>query len=875
MIILGYFLHQGRENLLTDPFRAIKGDAAIIIETKDLQGFINSVTTGKGLSGEIEKISGFSEFNRRLRYLADRINDQEFKRFLNVGKSVISFHPGGEGKLYPFLSLSVPSDIRMRQLREAIRSTGIRNAGELRVNGKTIIITPFNNGADSDTLFLALNSGLLVCSTSGDLVRTAIERTAGDADIRSAPGFSRLLVAAGKDEDKLFIVFSNLAEAVRPLLKPEAAGIAGRIAELAGSAVGDIYINGKGITLSGYTETDSTGTLSRHKGSQPAVFHTSNILPSSTVLFETLIVKPGLNLSVSGTGMSGGVHGFAEAIAPYLGEEVTRAFIDIKGSSVKDNTVVIYELSNRVQCEQICSEGTGRNPGINYFRPDDQTTIPVYPAKGTGLASVFMPGFAPGFRDSYIAFYDNFMITGNSVATISRVLYDNLLNKTLANDQAYSDFESQLPSRAGYLFYCVPARIIDFLAGYLKEGIIEGLKSNRLSLSRIPSVGYQFASVNGIIYNSLSVRYEEDVREESTTEWETLLDTIASIKPFLFTNHNTGAKEIFIQDMNNNAYLINSAGRVLWKVPLGERINGSVYMIDYYRNGKYQLLFSGRNQLHLLDRNGNYVDRYPVKLRSPATNPLSLFDYDNNRNYRLVIAGEDKMIYAYEKNGSIVKGWNPFRTAGYVTSEAAFFRVSGKDYLVVADETAMYFLDRSGNIRLSLKEPVTRAGKSGLRLTPGSEPSLVCSAPDGTVQHIFFDGSVKKYTFRSFSVDHSFDFFDVDSDGFGEYIFIDKGILYLYDNNRKELFKREFSSEDLGGPINFIFSASDRKIGVFEIDRKLIYLIGEDGMIMKGFPLRGASMFSVGKLSEKDEFHLIVGGTDRFLYNYKLDTSTN
>src|SRR4030042_1970503 len=114
--------------------------------------------------------------------------------------------------------------------------------------------------------------------------------------------------------------------------------------------------------------------------------------------------------------------------------------------------------------------------------------------------------------------------------------------------------------------------------------------------------------------------------------------------------------------MNKNAYLLNAAGRVLWKVPLRERISSAIYMVDYFRNGKFQLLFSGKNFIHLLDRNGNYVERYPVRLRSPSTNPVALFDYDNNRNYRLLIAGEDRMVYAYYRSGSVVKGWKPFRT---------------------------------------------------------------------------------------------------------------------------------------------------------------------------------------------------------------------
>jgi hypothetical protein len=465
------------------------------------------------------------------------------------------------------------------------------------------------------------------------------------------------------------------------------------------------------------------------------------------------------------------------------------------------------------------------------------------------------------------------MSAGNSYVTISKLLYDNILSKTLANDITYSEFETSLPSRAGYFFYCVPSRITDYLSRFINKEIINSLRIHRSSLSKIQAAGLQLASSNGMIYNSISIRFKEEAREESTTEWETLLDTIAAIKPFFFTNHNTGAKEIFIQDMRNNTYLINAAGRVLWKVPLRERITGDIFMIDQFRNGKYQLLFSGRNYIHLLDRNGNYVDKFPFKLRSPATNSLALFDYDNNMNYRLFIAGEDKMIYSYDKNGNTVRGWKPFKTPGVVKEEISYFKVSGKDYIIACDETSLFFLDRSGNPRVTLKEPVNKARGSSLRLTPGSEPSLVCSSPDGTVNNISFDGSIGKFKPREFSADHSFDYFDVDGDGFGEYVFIDKGILYLYDHNMKEMFSKDFSSDNLGGPINFTFSSTDRKIGVFDVNKNLIYLINSKGEIMTGFPLRGASMFSIGKLSSGSGWNLIVGGTDRFLYNYKLETS--
>ncbi len=876
LAIMGYFLQQGRKNLFTDPYKVIPPDACIVIETVDLKSFLNSLTTGRGLFGELAKVKELDRFNQDLKYLTDLLNKQNFKRLFNEKAVLISFHPDQNERIIPMLTMPVAGDIKSRHIKEMLGSAGIKVASEIRLNGNPVLEVPFRFDSQVDTAYISLISGLMVCTSSKSLAGKAGRQPGSGGDIRNVPGFTRVLMASGKNVDKLFVVFRNIPGLLRPLLSDDRKSFSNKIARLAGTAAGDIYISEDGLILSGYTEcSDSTDLLYKYKLFPSRDFHTYKILPSSTVLFETFIL-PSLNVhAMSDTSVSYEAIDLAGKLTQCAGGEITRAIIDIKGRPAINNTLIIYELTNRALAEQQFLAEPGATSEIVYFQPDEQVRIPVYKTPFKGLIRVLFPGFAPDFDETYFAFYDNYLVAGNSYETVSKLLYDNLLKKTLENDLTYRDFQSTLPSRAGYYFFCIPSHIIDYLSGFLNDNIINALRSNRSSLNKIQAAGYQFASSNGMIYNSLSVKFKEKPREESTTEWETLLDTVASIKPFFFTNHITGAKEIFIQDMRNNTYLINAAGRVLWKVPLNERIRGPVYMIDYYRNGKYQLLFSGKNYIHLLDRNGNYVERYPVKLRSPATNSLSLFDYDNNLNYRLFIAGEDKMIYSYDKTGNVVKGWTPFRTIGNVTGEIYYFKVSGKDYIVTADDNTVYFLDRAGNKRLNLKESVTKAAGSPMRFNMGTEPSVICSAPDGTIQQIYFDGSVKKFSVKKFPGDHSFEFFDIDGDGFGEYIFIDKGILYLYNHNRSEVFTREFGSDNLGGPINFIFSSADRKIGVFDITKNLIYLIGKNGKTMNGFPLRGASMFSIGKLSDKSGWHLIVGGTDRFLYNYKIDTETN
>ena len=942
LAVLGYFLRQGRKSMLTDPWRAVAPDASVIIESLDFKSFINSLTTGQGLSGEITGIEKFGSFNLKLKFLADQLNKPAYQNILDGSRALVSFHVTGSGKYCPLLILAVRSETRYGQLKDALKSSGIKTGGDILVGGVKTLVLPWDDQGRRDSLLAANVSGLILFTPSEELMRNAVIQSGRDGDIRTMPGFQRILQASGKNEDKIFIVYPNLPRLLKPAFRPGREILAGKAGRLAGSSGCDIHISNGGLILSGYTESeDPADILHKYKSGTAKAFSNYRVLPSATVLFESVLYDSGKNgrgqqgagrhgtdqndtgqhgsgrhgggnidTDQGGTGQQGsgqndtghgsGRHGtdqndtpggragragsvpapaaeLAEALREYTGDEISRALIDIRSKPAGLNQLIIYELKNRAYAEKVFLDKFSSSAGardILFFRPDDQISIPVYMTPYKGYVSAFLENYSGEFSDSCFAFYDNYLVTGNSYSTVSRFLYDNMLNKTLANDLVYRDFESSLPSMSGYFFYCVPSGIIGYLSDFLSDEIMNIIRENRISLEKIPAAGFQLTPSNEMIYNSLSVRFMEDVREESATEWETLLDTVAAIKPFFFRNHITGAAEIFIQDLRNNAYLINAAGRILWKVPLQERINGGVFMIDYFRNGKFQLLFSGRNHLHLLDRNGNYVERYPVRLRSPATNPPALFDYDNNRNYRIFIAGEDRMIYSYDKSGNAVKGWKPFRTGSTVNSEVSWFRVSGKDYLVVADENSVYFLDRTGNVRTRLREAVTKARGSALRLLPGRTPAVVCSSPDGTIQQMYFDGRVEKFSVRNFSPEHCFDIFDIDGDGVAEYIFIDEGVLYLYGHDRSEIFSREFRSDRLGGPISFIFSSNDRKIGIFEEDRDLIWLIGADGSEMEGFPLRGASMFSIGRLSDNAGWHLIVGGTDHFLYNYKIGSTS-
>jgi hypothetical protein len=135
---LGYFVRQGRTTLLTDPWKAISADASVVIETVDLQSFINSVSSDKGIFGEISKVDEFKTFNAKIKILSGQLNKPGYKKMLSGNRAIISFHYKAGGKLHSLLSMAIPSDVKARQIKETLRSSGIQSISERSFHGNAL-----------------------------------------------------------------------------------------------------------------------------------------------------------------------------------------------------------------------------------------------------------------------------------------------------------------------------------------------------------------------------------------------------------------------------------------------------------------------------------------------------------------------------------------------------------------------------------------------------------------------------------------------------------------------------------------------------------------------------------------------------------------
>ncbi|WP_194851239.1 hypothetical protein [Nonlabens antarcticus] len=175
--------------------------------------------------------------------------------------------------------------------------------------------------------------------------------------------------------------------------------------------------------------------------------------------------------------------------------------------------------------------------------------------------------------------------------------------------------------------------------------------------------------------------------------------------PFLFPNHLNDTQDVAFQTDDLKLTLISENGTPYWSKELDSKIQGQVNAVDAYKNGRKQLLFSTSKNVYLLDRDGNDVDAFPYKSSSPITQALSVFDYTNDLNYRIVVTTGDD-LQMLDARGEKVSGFN-YKKSGAITSSPQHFRKGTKDYIAfTTSKNQLKLLSRTGEVRTNINENI-------------------------------------------------------------------------------------------------------------------------------------------------------------------------
>ncbi|MCM4156603.1 hypothetical protein [Gramella sp. AN32] len=471
--------------------------------------------------------------------------------------------------------------------------------------------------------------------------------------------------------------------------------------------------------------------------------------------------------------------------------------------------------------------------GVSIFRVNDSEEI----------AQKFKP-FFNAENLAYACVINHSAVFSKEISVLENMISANLNSSLLSHQTYFKDFINQLASESSML---ILAKTTNFnKAVFNKEN--SGFEQNSLFAIQFITED-NFTHIHGIF--SAESKNSEQIQAVAQSGSIKIEKTISGKFQF-FRNHQTGQLDVVVQDKDNMLYLLSNKGSIFWKKQLESKISGSIHEIDLFKNANKQLAFTTSHELQVIDRQGKTVKPFPNKFNDTFTQPLSVFDYDNNRTYRFVLTQHSK-VYMLDPNGKSIKGFDFENAKTEIITAPKHIRIGSKDYILVAEKSGkLNILSRQGNIRVPVTESINFSENEWF----GHEGKFISTTADHRIIEIDQNGKVSTGT-----------------ETLAENV-------RLVSNDENLVYLNENQLHINGATINLDFGlytdpqifevGKNTYVGITDLQTSQVFIFDQDAQLLPGFPVYGTSEINISHANPDTKKELIVKGEDNEILIYEF-----
>ncbi len=358
--------------------------------------------------------------------------------------------------------------------------------------------------------------------------------------------------------------------------------------------------------------------------------------------------------------------------------------------------------------------------------------------------------FAPSSEDCWCVLGEWILVGGREELNAVRKDWAQGTYFSLSEYLAQTPAAGELRELSNFSMMINTGRFADTLVSYFKEPYSRILRPH-LGVRNFELLAVNMFKVGG----SLGVRsslYREDLaalpQPKGVEDGETpavVEDVQVTVPggPFPVKNFIDGSTNYLEQLINHDLRLLNSSRRPVWTVKFDKPLCGTVRQIDYLKNNKLQMLFGAGESIHLLDRLGRTVGRFPISLGKEILLGPDVYDFKGNKDYTLMVLHTDNTLVQYDIDGKPLPGWKPVTLAERIISLPEPLTVGDGRYWVVRTsyQTLIYRADGTICADFSKKRKLTR----DTQVEPLSSHEVGVTTADGRAMVLDLnDGSFRK-----------------------------------------------------------------------------------------------------------------------------------
>ncbi len=891
VFIVGGILFLLLAYVLVDRYLSVKGPHSSALEaigpgvvffaqSDDIRAALYKLTNESDYWPVLLDDSLLARFQSRFLYLDSLISSRSgLNALIELQTFTLALYPAPDGGYDFTYLLELPPGHSEYGFEEFIRAVNGEQSVLLRKEFDRAEIVTVNLAGPEALFFYTVHKGVFAGSFEESLVRSTIAQLNSRQSILRDPAFQRIHPTAGKNvEANFYIHIPNFMEWGGRALAGEHQPVAEGLKGFGTWTEIDLLLNNDNLLFNGYTIAGDTGHrfLDRFMYT-PQPVRVTEILPAQVSWMVHLGVadfgaflaggrsNAALNSLFAGYEQDFGIDLGSEFV-DWVGHEV--AVAGIRHEAGGEGHLVLVHSEDVVRA--VLSLGTmeakvnQKNRTTPYLL--EHTDYKIRKLGLNRLFSDLLGNPFPVMENTFYVTLKDYIIFSESPGDLVMLIDQFYNRKTLAEDVNYKAFSDNISDHSNiYVF----ARLDD--PGSWLWDLAGNAGSRRLigDLRHFEGFALQFSYINRMFYTNMFLSYNPESTEDRGTGWLAELDDAIVDRPTLVRNHRTGMTNVLAFDRSNRMYLLDQNGRRQWDLAMEEPPLGRVYLVDYYGNGKNQYLFNSENYIFLVDLNGNHVADFPRKLPASSTGPLSLFDYDNDGNVRIVLALDDNKVHNYNLRFEPVEGWEKIQAAAAVRQPVQHLRNGGKDYLIVTDANGQVKItDRRGRERISLAVPLNKAVHSRFHINRTNSKGLfITTDQEGKLVYLTEEGKVSRTGFGSFGPEHFFFYEDLDGDDHHDFIFLDRNRMVVFDRFKKVILDQDFAEVITRRPV--IFSWAGRKYIAVVLDALgEIQLYDHRGRRFGDLRIEGTVPCAAGTL-EQGKLNLITG-KDSFVSSYQL-----
>ncbi len=895
-ITFAYFYYKELKMPQAEAINAIPASAAFILEFKNAKAFYDKFKSNK-IWTDMQSNIYYKEIEGNCKHLDSLISkDADLKEFYCCQTIFVSVHYT-QASNFDFLYITrLPSIKRESFIVDVIKKIAGK---EIFVSKRTYQGIPINElkVPRSDKIFSwSVSKGVFIGSFSAILVEEAIRQIRIGKPFTDDKSFTKVYNSSGSITDaNIFVNYKMFPKIASSFLKEDNSTSLNDLSTFTNWTEFDLKIKPEAFVLNGFTcSNDSTEFLKSFTNQKPHNTELINILPRRTAFllysgfsdFSSYYKALQTFLSTKGYKNNNSAkikhidseYGISlkDKLISWMDNEFALFITESNSTSYSNNAFAVFRAKDIERAKASLHE-LNHAVSLKELNKVKEENYKGYTINYINLRGVLPLFFGPAFEVMDKLFYTtlgNYVVFGNQASSLRSLVDDFTGGKLLVKDAAYSNFSSNIPSSTNYYVYINLARSLQFLKGYFSEKLNDAIDNNMGLINKLNAIGIQFNNEGPLMYNTIYLQYNGVKKNDVNLLWSAQLDTSVSMSPQLVVNTEDKTNEIIIQDDSNQLYLIDNSGTIKWKSQLQEKIMGKIHQIDFYHNGKLQYLFNTASRLYLIDHNGDKVGNYPIRLPANSSCGMSVFDYENLREYRIFVPCENNIVYGYQGSGKPLGGWLFNRPIGHISRPVQYFNIDGKEYLLIADSKgSVYILDRKGKKKIEIKEKIFTSPNNAFELDSTDREPLhfVTTDTSGKLVYIYLDGKVKTRKVATVSSHHYFILKDINSDGKKDLIFLDKDNLFAMNEDTSAIFTHHFGKEVNTAPTVIILPNGKGKIGVTSDQTNELFLFNEDGTVYEGFPLKGSTSFTLGDFNNDRHTNIVVGSSDKMVYVYAIE----